>query len=762
MTRLVELRLGSNSIADLAPLAKMLRLSRLYIQSNRIVELGPLAGLDNLRWLIASDNLITDVSPLATMQSLHRLFLGYNRIADISPLADMLKLNLLHLQSNRITDISPILTMSGLSDLNLQYNRITDFSPLQVHRDVWPYSSFDRFNLRGNPLDEASIEYLQSPHEIGTVYFAPDDHGDARGDATALRLGQRALGSISPRDIDYFQLDLERRSDVHLTLSAFGTVGTYVQGRFTDAANNELAAIRDYPREPLRFVGRLEPGTYFVEVFNERSFDRKEYALDVVEFHRNKTFVPLFFSQANPQRQSFVRLINHGANSGWLEIDRTDDAGQAYEDVALRVEPDNAIHFNSRDIEEGNPSKAIYVGTGATNGNLRLGFNSILDIEMLAYSRTTDGFLATLHDTAPKRDASYWVALFNPGSEVDQNSSLHLVNAGDRAAEVTVEGIDDGGNASSGTMELRLPPNSVRTLSARELEFGSLGTEGSLGTGIGKWQLYLQSSEPIHVIGFLENSDGALANLSAAPALPADGIHRVLMFPSAADALGRQGYLRIVNRSMLKGEVTIQAHDATDWSYPPLTLPVGPRESKHISSVDLEHGNEGKELSGGLGPGVGDWWLSVESNLDIDVLAYIRHADGLLTAMHNSESKPGNHHAVPMFNPGSNVRQVSSLRLINSGLDTANVTIAGFDDRGNPSEGEVELRLPGGAVRTIRADELEQGGPELQGALGDGRGKWRLTATADSPIWLLSLLESPTGHLSNLSGTRRQQFEAVH
>ena len=38
----------------------------------------------------------------------------------------------------------------------------------------------------------------------------------------------------------------------------------------------------------------------------------------------------------------------------------------------------------------------------------------------------------------------------------------------------------------------------------------------------------------------------------------------------------------------------------------------------------------------------------------------------------------------------------------------------------------------------------------LDGSLGGGTGKWRLTVTAEGPMRLLSLLESPAGHLTDL------------
>ena len=39
----------------------------------------------------------------------------------------------------------------------------------------------------------------------------------------------------------------------------------------------------------------------------------------------------------------------------------------------------------------------------------------------------------------------------------------------------------------------------------------------------------------------------------------------------------------------------------------------------------------------------------------------------------------------------------------------------------------------------------------LEGGLGDGKGKWQLSVDSAREIVVLSLLRSPTGHLTNLS-----------
>ena len=153
-----------------------------------------------------------------------------------------------------------------------------------------------------------------------------------------------------------------------------------------------------------------------------------------------------------------------------------------------------------------------------------------------------------------------------------------------------------------------------------------------------------------------------------------------------------------------------------------------------------------------MGVGQGDWRLEVTSELDLMVLSYARTADGFLTSLHDlAPVAEGGGHRVVFFNPGGNRRQVSKLRLINDGERAARVSIAGIDDRGSAS-GAVSLGVPAGSAFTFTAAELEAGdGDRLAGGLGNGEGKWRLRVRSDEPIAVMSLLETPTGHLTNVS-----------
>ena len=457
----------------------------------------------------------------------------------------------------------------------------------------------------------------------------------------------------------------------------------------------------------------------------------------------------LFPPASDPLRQGFVRVINRSNRRGEIRVHPVDDAGREYEALTLAIEANATVHFNSGDLEAGNAAKGLSGASGPGEGHWRLDFLSELDIEVLSYIRNRDGFLTAMHDIVLQGEEGCQVAIFNPASNWRQVSILRLVNLGSTDAAVTIRGTDDQGVAGLGAVGLTIPAGAAAAVTAQDLESGGTGLDGRLGDGSGKWRLVVDADQPVVAMSLMESPTGHLTNLSSAPSPAAGGAHRVPLFPAAGDASGRQGFARVINRSPSAGEVSIRAHDETGRAYPPISFPIGANEVVHVNSDDLEQGGA-KGLSGGTGAGTGDWRLDLTSDLDIDVLAFIRTQDGFLTSMHDLALNTGNLHRAFVFNPGSNWRQVSRLRLVNLGDAPAAVVITGTDDRGESSGSPVELELAAGAARELDAAELEAGSG-VDGALGDGTGKWRLVVESLEPLLAMSLMESPTGHLTNLS-----------
>ena len=274
-----------------------------------------------------------------------------------------------------------------------------------------------------------------------------------------------------------------------------------------------------------------------------------------------------------------------------------------------------------------------------------------------------------------------------------------------------------------------------------------------------------------HLVG-LTRDDALFAGLSSEVDVLLDGQAAAGRLAAAAPLMlsasdsTRQGFARVVNESGESGGVRVFAFDDGGHAPDPIEIQLGAGQVVHFNSNDLEDGNAGKGVEGGVGgPVQGDWRLDVESDLAARVLAFVRHGDGFLTAMHDVLPRDADRRLVAhTFNPGSNMNQESKLRLVNTGANDENVGVVGVDDQGVVA-GPMSLWVDAGESRTLSASDLEAGfvgepvfdaaGNYLRftdnGKLGDGAGKWRLRISAGSSVVGMSLLESASGHLTNIS-----------
>ena len=815
LTSLTTLKLYGNPIIELGPLSDLTSLTTLELNGNRIIELGPLSDLTSLTTLNLIANEISDVSPLvangglgdgdvvdlrwnplgetareehipALLQRGVEVRFDANALPDLTEMRDgrlrqAVELALSHLvprwrlqrdgkdwffqeredlatlasldASNLgIEDLAGLEAAAGLRGLFLDGNRITDIAALSG------LGSLRVLTLAHNMVED--LAPLAAMESLGILALDGNSLRDLRPLPASLRrlyLSDNSISDIaSLADLYLFELDVSGNAITSLApLAGHGNLW------YLHVSDNQVADISPLNFEPLRelhlrnnAVRDLSPLLNAEELLmvDARRNPLADDALAVLDTLRERRVTVLagetvpYFPAAGGRRQGFARIVNRSDEDGHVFIDAVDDAGVRARRVRLDVGARRAVHFNSEDLERGNAAKGLSGGVGApTAGDWRLSVVSALDVEVLSYIRTEDGFVTAMHDVA----ADAMVPFFNPGSNENQRSILRVVNTEAEPAKWTTGGYDDRGYWRPMAGALLVRPQHALTLTAQALE----NTHG-LGDGQGKWRLRARGF-PWFAMSLLESPTGHLVNLSTAPdnATPlADGgaMHRLPLFPAAGGA--RQGFARVINRSYSSGgEVAIVAVDDEGVRSGPVRLTMRPRRAAHFNSADLETGNAAKGLDGGVGVGAGDWRLEVASELDLMVLSYARTADGFLTSLHDLApvAEDGGHRVV-FFNPGSNTGQVSKLRLINDGGEAASVTVTGIDDHGNGS-GTVTLTVPAGSARTFTSAELEAGGDGLAGRLGDGSGKWRLRVRSDAPIAVMSLLETPSGHLTNVS-----------
>ena len=705
-TRLETLSLAGNQLTDLSPLERMTSLEVLDLSRNGLSDVSDLVGLANLRALLLDGNALVDLAPLAELTGLRELSLAQNRIADASALSSLAALEVLSLARNRIVDLGPLAGMSSLRQLRLDGNRIEDAAPLRGLGEL------EQLYLNDNALESLvplaglrSLRWLEAARN--RIAAAP---GGGFGELLRLRLTDNRIADLAP-------------------LAALAGLD---EGDVVGLRGNPLSAAS---------IARHLPAL-------------RERGVAVLAGES----LPVFPAADDPSgRQGFARVVNRSDEAGEVLVEAVDGAGKRFGPVRLAIGAGAAAHFNSRDLERGNAAKGLPDGIGAPSvgGGWRLELISTLDIEALAYIRPPDGFLTSVHDGLPRDElaGALRAAVFNPGSNEAQRSSLRLVNPGGVDEPVSVWGVDDDGWGRLAIVGIAVPAGGALTLDAATLERGRWEGGRGLGNGAGKWRLAIHARWPVEAAGLLTSPSGHMTNLSTTPAADVDGVWRMPLFPAADDAAGRQGFVRVTNLGGNIGEVRIVATDDGGHRADPVAVELRPFDTVHLNSEDLERGNAAKGLPAGVGaPTRGDWRLALTSVLDIQVTSFVRHADGFLTSMHDAAPWDAEDSAarVVFFNPASNRNQESLLRLINDGDAVADVTISAVDDAG-ASGGEVTTSVPAGEALTLTAVELESGSAATDGALGDGDGKWRLTVSSDNPITVTSLLRSPGGHLTNLS-----------
>ena len=529
----------------------------------------------------------------------------------------------------------------------------------------------------------------------------------------------------------------------------------------------------------------LARGTYYVKLTNRAAQQPRGrpfgLAASLGSDHQT-TALPMFLAPTD-SRMGFLRVINDDPKPAFIEINRKNVDSDP---ITVPLRPREARHFNALDLQDGNPDKQINVrnawGALPTDDPWSLEARLAWDVDVLAYARTADGMVAPIAAEVPLvKDGENDVGdvfFFNPASNYNQRSTLRITNLiHPRNVTVRIEGMDDAGNVSNVEVSLYDNDWSTVTLTAADLEEGTgPGVSGALGDGVGKWRLrivadpeatgtFYEENPVARVVNLLESPTGHLINLSDRSSQPSAAeagkvVKEIPLFLAVSE--DRMGFLRLANGSAEAAQVTLTAIREDGTEAGSVRIPLEPNEARHFNARDLQEGSPAKGIAeddgfGELEDGE-NWRLRLESESDFEAQAYSRTADGLVadTTQAVARGLDGDQdvHRIAFFNPGSNNRQRSLLQVTNLiHPDVVTLRVEGMDDAGIVSS--VEIRLEERETTTLSAADLEQGmGRGVTGALHDGQGKWRLKLTTDSEgpaVRVMNLLESPTGHLINLS-----------
>jgi hypothetical protein len=109
------------------------------------------------------------------------------------------------------------------------------------------------------------------------------------------------------------------------------------------------------------------------------------------------------------------------------------------------------------------------------------------------------------------------------------------------------------------------------------------------------------------------------------------------------------------------------------------------------------------------------------------------------------------------FNPASNPRAESFIRLTNNNNTSCPVSLTGKDDNGMSGASAVALTLAPQASVTLNSADVENGSSKATGAFGDGAGRWYLTVDAECTNIVGSALNRnlEDGTVTNLTSDKR-------
>ena len=657
---------------------------------------------------------------LATLTDLD---IGSKGIANLRGLEYAVNLRSLSLAGNTVESLSPVAGLQLLATLDASANGISDVSSLTEASLPGLKALF----LAANDLaDISALRHLQ-----GLTDLALD--GNEIADVTALTsltalqrlwLNDNAIADIAPlaanEGLGQGEVRLDGRSD------------------YVDLRGNPLSA----------------------DALGVQAAQLRQRGAAVL-VDDGARLVPFFAQGGDARRLSVLRIVNPTDQASEASLTAIDDAGLRLGPVTLAVGARRAVHLDSNDLENGNAELGLSAGVGTGSGDWRLELRSAAPLQTFSYMRGADGVTTSMNALVPETYAKHRVSMFKAAGLASQ---LRVINATAKAARVLIEGVDDAGTTASVAVEV--PIGATRNFTAATLE-GGRGTgfgvlEGGLGNGTGDWRLTATSYDGVQVLNLLGSAGGNWVNLSAEPSASEDDAEHLPLFLSEIASQGAHGQsvARIVNRSARSGQVTIRAVDAQGRAYPAGALALAAGQTVEFNSTELEQGDAERGLTGLTATGVdqGNWRLLLTSDLDIRASAYIEASDGLFGSFHECVSAAAatadaqQTHAVLLFNSAGHADGASRLRLINSADAPANVRIRGLDDAGRSGVAVVRLAIPAGATRELTASDLETGEAEgVSGALGDGGGKWRLWVESDAPIDVMNLVETASGHLSNLS-----------
>ena len=350
----------------------------------------------------------------AGLSALEWLSLDYNQLATLPAgvFDGLSELKILELQGNQLGALPAgvFAGLSALKSLSLEGNQLATL-PAGVFAGLSELAFLRLDDNQLATLPAGVFAELSALEELWLHdnHFATLSAGVFAGLATALRRLTLHENPGSPLPLTVSLASVGSTGEVRATIHTGAPFAFEVPVSVTNGATDDCVAVAKGSIESTAFtvtrtLGSAAPVTVDIGALPDLPPGHAGYVLEKspalpLQLEPVHT-LPLVMSASNAGPQGFVRLINRSDRAGTVRIHAIDDSGQRFGPVFLSLAARAGVQFNSGDLEEGAPSKGLSGGVGEGEGSWRLELVSDLEIEPLAYIRTADGFVTSIHEVS--------------------------------------------------------------------------------------------------------------------------------------------------------------------------------------------------------------------------------------------------------------------------------------------------------------------------------------------------------------------------
>ena len=243
--------------------------------------------------------------------------------------------------------------------------------------------------------------------------------------------------------------------------------------------------------------------------------------------------------------------------------------------------------------------------------------------------------------------------------------------------------------------------------------------------------------------------------------------HTVLYFP-ASDGTTSEGYLHIINHSDEEGELSITAIDDFGNRLEAIVLTLKAEEALDFSASEIEPAEKNDDTNDST-ERRRNWRLEISSELPIEVLSFMRDANGAMTPIHEGVPLIAHRHRIPVFYVGDPNSSNSVLRVVNQKDESVIVEISATDK--TKRKAKASVRIPGAHTLHIQGADLREGETpqswpeesELVGAIDLDEGMWQVDVevASNQSIAVVHLLKSKNDQQVDLSVNETQWWRGV-